>query len=40
MVNEAEMVIVADMTAQFGKAEALRRAIEAAISAHARGRGQ
>jgi quinol monooxygenase YgiN len=31
MVNETEIVVVAEMTAQPGKAEALRRAIEAAI---------
>jgi len=31
MANETEIVIVAEMTAQPGKAEALRRAIEAAI---------
>lgn len=31
MVNETEIVVVAEMTAQPGKAEALRRVIEAAI---------
>ena len=31
MVNETEIVVVAEMTAQSGKADALRRAIEAAI---------
>ena len=31
MVNETEIVVVAEMTAQPGKAEALRRVIEATI---------